>query len=298
MRRYLFKEVDNYGFNKIVREYLNYPSIFPLPFNMHHGWYVSERPRSSDLENNSSIILVFNKRQADIWRKYSDKKVAILGAPFIHYRRKYGILRSQNPKGMIVYPAHSGSNSDAVFNQRELCEDILKYSKQYNPITVSVHHDDILRGKDKIYREYGFNVFCSGHRKSIEFAKNFYNEIRKYKIACSNNFGSQLLYAVEMGIPYFVFGPKVELVKDETKGPVHSRKTDWENSFLNYIGRLFSKPLDSVTEDQQRFVLKESGVDDAMDPSQLRSLLIKALFQNEIPNKFIRLTRKIIYFME
>jgi hypothetical protein len=280
-------EIERFGFNDIVRSYSGYPKALPLPFNIYHGWYI-EKPRPYDLTTPRSLLLVFNKRQAEEWRVCSDKPVAVLGAPFIHYRRRMNIQQNPDAAGTIVYPGHAATSIVSDFDIRKFCEVLVSLDPKFHPITVSVFENEIRDGLDSIYREYGFRTFTPGSPKSIEFCRNFYSELAKHRYSCGNHYGTNILYAVEMGIPYFFVGELCSGVLRTTGEKVVKDRTPEHLQLLERIRTLFAEPVDEVTPEQSEFIIAESGVDDCMPPDELRRLMLRMFFAREVPSAMVR----------
>lgn len=286
-------EIETYGFNEIIRQYCDYPEYLPLPVNIYHGWYIHP-PRASDLASPRSLTLTFNKRQANEWRMCSNKPVAVFGAPFVHYRRMMNICKSKNAEGTIVYPGHDATSNNFEFDQEKFCSALADLGAQYHPVTVSVHEMDIANGKDKMYREFGFRTFNPGPRKSIEFCKNFYAELSKYRYSCGNHFGSNILYSVEMGIPFFFLGELGRGVLRSSNQPVVYQRTPEQLALLDHVRTLFSEPVDEVSPEQRRLIEEECGIEDCLQPNELKTLLLGVFFKQEVPNAVRRIMQRVL----
>jgi hypothetical protein len=280
-------ETDSFEFSDIVRLYSGYPHYLPLPFNIYHGWFV-EVPRPADLRHRSSLLLVFNQRQAQEWQACSDKPVAVLGAPFIHYRHLMGIQQRPDAAGTIVYPGHNATSNDFVFDTRRFCEQLASLGEEFHPITVSVLDGDISSGKDQVYREFGFRTFSPGPRRTIGFCRRFYEELAKHRYSCGNHFGTNILYAVEMGIPFFFLGDLGGGVTRATGQRVVKDRTLEQLQLLERVRELFAEPVDEVTPEQRALVVAESGMEDCLGPDELRRLLLTRFFTREVPGVFVR----------
>lgn len=287
-RRVFGREIDTYGMSQIIRRYCAYPAHLPLTLNVHHGWYPGP-PRDTDLENSLSLMLTYNKRQADEWRKVTDRPVAVVGAPFIHYRRMMGIERDPEAKGTIAYPGHVASVTDYVFDQDKFCRKLLELDEKYHPITVSVLENDIRYGKHKIYERYGFETFSPGGRNTIDFCANFYSALARHRYACGNHIGSNVLYAIEMGTPYFLVDDPGAIILRETGLPANWKTGEGQAERMARWHELFSTRVDEVTPEQRHAVIEESGMDDCLSPDELRRLILRTLFTREIPKIVPRL---------
>lgn len=289
--RRLFGEIDTYGFNEIVRMYCSYPYALPLAANIYHGWYIHP-PRISDLNSSKSTLLVFNKRQRVEWEEKSGKPAYILGAPFVHYRRLMNIQQCADASGTIFYPGHDATSNDFVFDQRAVCEGLAALDEKYKPITVSVHVMDIENGKDKMYREYGFNVFCPGKRRDVDFVGNVYGALSRHKYSCGNHIGTNILYAVEMGIPFFFIGDLGHGVDRKSGQSFVYKRTEQQLALIDKILELFAEPVDQVTEEQKKLIISECGVEECLSPGELRRVLLNSFFKKDILGMFSRVSRR------
>lgn len=281
--RFFGQEITNYGFNKLVKQHLNWGDWLPLSLEVHHGWYTLQAPRDADLKKDLALILVFNARQAEAWRRKSNVPVEILGAPFIHYRRREGIGPAPAARGTIAFPAHSGTKVETVFDVEQYCKNLADLPAELQPVNICMHDDDIKRGRHRDYLRRGFRVYSAGGRKGQDFAQNFYKILAEHKYASSNVAGSYLLYSVEMGVPFFFCGPSAEFRNFET--------TDYESEpVLRQAGQLFKDFSSDITAEQLKFVLAESGMDDCAKAYQLRPRLQRAV----LCQPFRKLFRKIL----
>jgi len=292
LARKLFGEVNKYGFNEIVRMYSGYPSSLPLSANIYHGWYIHP-PRASDLNGFRHTVLVFNKRQKEEWEQQSRRPVHIFGAPFVHYRRLMNITRRFDATGTIVYPGHDATSNDFVFDQRRLCEQLKRLDQKYKPITISCTEMDILQGKDRIYRDHGFDVVCPGPSKTVGFVRNVYNALARHKYSCGNHVGTNILYAIEMGVPFFFIGDIGHGVNRNTGEKIVYQRTPEQIELINRIVALFSEPVDEITEAQRSTILPECGMDDCVPPNELRRILFNAFFWHDLPRVIVRAPRSI-----
>ena len=276
------KEVETFGLSSIVRLYCGYPSWLPMPFNVYHGWYI-EVPRPADLRHRSSLLLVYNKRHAEEWRACTDKPVAIFGAPFIHYRRLKNIQRRADAAGTIVYPGHDATLNDFVFDIRKFCAQLAALPEKFHPVTVSVLEEDIRAGKDKVYRDHGFRTCFPGTRRDRGFCRAFYEELARHRYACGNHFGTNILYVVEMGVPFFFLG-EIGHGVDRARGEMIIKNcTPKHDRLRDRVLELFAEPVDEVTPEQRALILAESGIEDCLPPDEVRRLLLKMFLTRELP---------------
>jgi len=274
-KKYMFNEDRKYSLNRIIRLLTGFPEDKPLPCRYEHGHTPSDDKPVNDLKTKKRLMLVYNKRRLDIWQRYSKKKAVIIGSPFVKYRRLKNICRVQEPRGTVFFPFHSTVSVEGVFDREGYCRKLCELPSDFYPIKICVHEHDIQRGFDNIYREQGFEVVTAGVRERHDFVDKFYEILRHCKYTSSNAFGSYLFYAVEMGIPFFIYGPEPHGRHFNRKGIPGEPMYIKDHEYGEYIENLFSTyPNVKITEEQRVAVEREVGVKDAIDPKELYQLLM------------------------
>lgn len=259
-------EITNYGFNRLVKAHLDWYRWLPLSVEIHHGWYLRQAPRVVDLKKNIPAILVFNERQALAWRAVNGIPAFVLGAPFVHYRRHKGFTQSSQARGTVVFPVHSGSVVDVEFDIDSYCAELSALPARFHPINICLHDDDIRKKRHKAYLARGFSVYSAGSRRDPDFADNFYSILSEHEYSTSNGAGSYVLYSVEMGIPFFLYGPKAE--------STHQVFDGFESEpVLQRFNQLFEGVSDEITEAQRVFITSEIGVEQSVSAQVLRAKL-------------------------
>jgi len=272
-KRLLFDEDRKYSLNRIIRLLTGFPEDKPLPCRYEHGHTPSDDKPVNDLKTKKRLMLVYNKRRLDIWQRYSKKKAVVIGSPFVQYRRLKNIHKVEDANGTIAFPMHSTLKDKSIFDRQEYSQKLKELPDVFHPIKVCVHEHDFSHGYDKIYRSQGFEVVTAGVREKPDFVDNFYEILRHCKYATSNGFGSYLFYAVEMGIPFFIFGPKASIRFAGKKNSSERMTKDGE--FGAYIEKLFSTYPDvEISEEQRIAVEREVGVNDAISREELYRLLM------------------------
>ncbi|MFZ3131846.1 MAG: hypothetical protein WA125_12275 [Desulfosporosinus sp.] len=262
-----------YGYNAIIREYANYPANLPLLFDGDHGWAAAS---VYDVLTDQPLMLVLNKRRFEAWHEKSSIPAAILGAPFVHYRKLKQIEKDRAANGTVAFPSHSTDLMDAVFDIDEYCMLLKSLPIEFQPVTICLHADDLARKKDLIYKKYGFNIVTAGPKyvPGFEFVQKFYEILRSHKYATSNEVGSYSFYAVEMGIPFFILGEPAVI---ENSGDI---TLPAKYSILDYpmgvfAAAMFPGPTQVISEEQKKFVEEELGVHDCLSGIELRQLLLE-----------------------
>ncbi|AET66055.1 hypothetical protein Desor_0345 [Desulfosporosinus orientis DSM 765] len=266
-----------YGLYAIIREYAKCPSNLPLYCRYEHGWNPLPEPNPYDLRTDKPLMLVWSRRRLQEWKAVSTIPAAISGAPFIHYRKMMKIEKDAAAKGTIAFPAHSTQLVDAVFDIDEYCKQLKSLPDEYQPITICLHLHDIERKKDEVYKKHGFNVVTAGPIwvLGFEFVQKFYDILRSHKYATSNQVGSYAFYAVEMGLPFFIFGGAAVLLNSgEPLMPSKYSYSDYPTGVMSTT--IFQGPTQVISEEQREFVEAELGVHDCLSGIELKELLIES----------------------
>jgi hypothetical protein len=294
----LFLNEDRkYSLNRIIRLMSGFPEDKPLPCRYEHGHSPFDDKPVNDLKSKKRLMLVYNKRRLETWQRYSKKPAFIIGSPFVQYRRLQNICKAEDACGTVVFPMHSTPKEEGVFDRQEYCRQLKELPAEFHPLKLCLHEHDFVLGFDKVYREQGFEVVTAGVRETPDFVDKFYEILRRCRYATSNAFGSYVFYAVEMGIPFFIYGPSTSIRYTDKK---HSyERVKQEGEFGTFIEDLFSTyPEVEITEEQRIVVEREVGIKDAIGREALYSLLLENYWRQRVedvvrfpfrhPKKFAR----------
>lgn len=279
---------ENYGHDKILREYTRYPSFLPLNAHIQHGWYGTDIPDFQKIDR-IPFMLAWSGRIADEWKLKSNKPVFVLGSPFVIYRHMRNINQKPDAKGTVVFPDHSTPSTNEVHDVENYCRELEKLPSRMKPISICLHFRDVDR-YGKQFQDHGFSVFTAGDSRQSGngFVQNFYDILSSHKYSCSNVIGSFTFYSVEMGIPFFIYGPESKSIKK------HDNKTIVEKgAFRQKTRELFLVMHDEPTPEQKAFVNFEVGETNKVDPDWLRGFFIRRFFSRELPSYLPRLIKAV-----
>ena len=265
-----------YGLDTLIRDYAGLPSNVPLVCHFDHGW-TPLTEAYNDCNTEEPLMLVMSRRRLQAWNKVSSIPAAIMGSPFVHYRKSRKIEQDVAASGTIAFPAHSTRLTETVFDIDKYCKQLLSLPIEYHPITICIHFHDLARKRDEIYKKYGFKIVTAGSAwaPGFEFVQKFYEILRNHKYATSNQVGTYSFYAVEMGIPFFIFGEPAVIVNQGAKlVPAISSYTDHPMGV--FATKIFQGPTQIISKEQRNFVEEELGVHDCLSGIELRELLIES----------------------
>lgn len=282
-----YLDTESYGSNLIIKEYCNFPKYLPLPCHMEHGWTALPQALVTDLSiaKEKGLMLVYSKRREKAWKKASKIPVIISGPPFVLYRKKHAIKKDANAKGTIVFPSHSTLFIESQFDIDGYCQELKKLPKEFHPITICLLYPDIKKGRDKVYVKNGFNVVSAGKkvRGSIDFVKNFYNILSKFKYATSNEIGTYTFYSTELGLPFFLTGEEPLIVNTGNDPNISPSGKMSDHALGIEANSLFGhRPNNKITNGQRDFVEDEFALKDHAGKEELK----KALWNNTKSYKY------------
>lgn len=269
-----------YGFGAVIRTFGYYPSSWPLNIYLAHGITVDEKPAAHELNNFAPVMLYFSPRLVDAFKRVSSKPCYCLLSPNVFYRRFKRITINANPKGTIAFLAHTTAMIEDKMNLIEYAEQLKKLPQKYQPVSVCLHYHDVNKGVHKVFYNKGLDVVTVGNPMHDSFIERFYELVRKYRYATSNEVGSYMFYTVEMGIPFFLYGIEPDLYNHGDPN-IESGKYDSYKRTNQYkkIKELFSNPVDAVTAIQRTFVEEELGVSNSISRLKMASILYASYFE-------------------
>jgi hypothetical protein len=264
-----------YGLDAIIREYAGLPPALPLLCQYQHGWTPLSEANPYEVLTDKPLMLVFSKRRLQAWNEASSIPAAIMGTPFVHYRKLKKIEKDIDANGTVAFPAHSTRLIDTVFDMDGYCQQLKSLQIEFHPITICLHADDLAKKKDEIYKKYGFNIVTAGPRfvPGFEYVQKFYEILKSHKYATSNQVGSYSFYAVEMGIPFFILGEPAE---HSGVGFLPSKYKILDFPRGAFATKMFQGPTQVISEEQKKFVEEELGVHDCLSGIELRQLLLES----------------------
>lgn len=294
-----YPESRIYGTGKWLRKYGFYPPIIPLCVMTDHAPGERNPPLiNSELTTHAPAILYHLASNVELFNKTNKNALAVTyHSPFVYCRKKLGITRSKNASGTLYFLTHGTPNIRDNKTIDSYIAEINELSKKHHPINICVHYNEERNGVAEIYRQAGFTVFCAGEPTDSNFIENFYSILSKHKYVAANHFGSYALYAVEMGIPFLLYGypPKYH-----NKGDTNHKQNSEINVKSYYMERaetLFRNFDGEIpTKDQQDFCSHYLGMNN--QASRLRvSLVLYYSLAIYILSLHVNIAKKIAHIL-
>ena len=202
-----------YSMSRIFREVYRIPAYIPVSYVcfLEHGVnFQFEHFYNRLLESHGEIIFLDNSHRVANYEARTGKKAYALGPLYPKYRKAHDIRPLGTASGTLAFPSHSSSEFDFSSGYSRYAQDLLQLPERFHPITVCVYYYDLLQGRHKVFEEAGFEVVTNGYIGDEAFVDTFYDTMRRFRYITSNHIGSYSYYALEMGLPFFLYGPDTD----------------------------------------------------------------------------------------
>ena len=262
-----------YGHASALKKYAGYSPAYKIKASIEHGIYLSNKSWSGDIKAKLPAIFVFSKNEQKVLNIKKNTNKAIFGlGPLIHYAedilsaKKLDSEKKRLGQNLLVFPAHSTHHIDSHYDIHHFCKTIKKMGKDFDSIRICLYWKDILRGNDKIFKEYGFECVTAGHIYDPNFLPRLKSIINTSTITASNQVGTHLGYSIFMGKSHYLIDQFVEF--DCISDNIDPEAYNMNKRFLEIFGVL----SDKITKEQYDFVNQYWGFDDIKSKEQIRKI--------------------------
>ncbi|MBI5623173.1 MAG: class I SAM-dependent methyltransferase [Elusimicrobia bacterium] len=275
-----FESAECYGLGRHLRDYGRYPGWLPLCVATDHGPSQRDVPTRLELSERAPVMLFHSPRLAAEWRRRSERPCEVMFSPFVHYRRKNCIGKSSGAKGTLAFPAHGTDLIESVCDMEGYARSLLELPERFQPVSACLFYLDVRRGLHRVFEKHGILVRTTGHIYDRRFAERFYDILKDHSYATSNTFGSYALYAVEMGIPFFIHGEKPRLVnRGDPNCPSGAYDPAKEFGQFKSVTRLFEGLRTEISPEQASTAESELGLRDGASRGRMAFLLYSSFLE-------------------
>ncbi len=192
-----------------------------------HGVYFGEYVGNDyNMPNVNTIYTYSEYRKNAILKSLkgsTDKQVVLIG-PYILYADNFkseeALKKIKNKLGrvLLVFPSHPDPSEPVNFDMGIFLQEIESMSKDFDTVLVSLFWLDIRLGKDKIYKDRGYQIVCSGTRSDRWFLSRQKDLFELADFSMSNNVGTHVGYSIAMGVPHYIYDQHInEGVREDEK---------------------------------------------------------------------------------
>lgn len=284
-----------YGIDEIIKSYLGLPKWFPLQYlsYIEHGVLLSNDTVPERLQKSKAEFILLNNslRLNTLNKVIAQKFLYVVGSPFVHYRRMHQINTRPDAQGTLVFPTHSSHYSTVKTDWVKYAQKLANLPAFLQPVTACLYWKDIMNGNHKPFLDAGIPVVTNGHLYDKQHIPNLYDNLSRHKYVTGNDIGSFLFYAVEMGLPFFLFGDEVDYESDERFKREASQEGKMIEEVLNKLFRPSSISPESIliTPAQKEWVDKFIDEKNWANPAVLRRRLWKNLLPTILEKGFLSL---------
>jgi len=271
-----------YGMSKIFREVYDIPPYIPVSqvcFLEHGVNFQFNHFYSRLIESRNELIFLDNSYRVKNFYKQTHKTAFPIGPLFPKYRKLKNIGPQPDRKGTLAFPSHSSSDYDFSSGYLNYARELKKLPPQYQPVTICMYYYDLLNDKHKIFIEQGFDVITNGFVGESSFVDHFYQSLSKFEYITSNHEGSYAYYALEMGLPFFLYGEGLKTAFQKIGTANGINMTHYlQNEFLlrfSQASRFDVTKEIIITEEQKYLIDIIADEHNILDKVEVKELVLK-----------------------
>lgn len=277
----LYWTSEAYGFGRAIREYANVPRWLPLAvYSDHSGPRFQVKLLPHELTSGAPVFLTHRKDVAAQYALETGKVAATMPSPAVLHRRKYGYRRNPEAIGTVAFPTHRTPSQETQHALEAYVHALKSLPQEFQPVRVSLHMHDVHAGLHRIYDRLGVPVVTAGHVYDRRFLDRFYGILGNARAATSDCVGTATLYALEMGVPFFLHGEEAVVVNESDRNyPVGTVPLPLDSpEYLALRDLLSSKDLDSARQAKAKEIaLDLLGLEDGLSSLEMSGILYRAL---------------------
>jgi len=270
---YFMGKVNGYG--TALRNLLNLPGWYPLPFSLDHGIaFASEL--SSFEQNKASAHFVWDKERYDALAYKHGSRIRRIRNPVISMIERQNIKKVSDAQGTIVFIPHTNDSCTLrPYNWHNYISKIEQRFKKSKRIVLCIHPHDIKNGNYKKFRQFGKPLITFGNNTSDLFIHRFLSTLIHFEYATGISPGSEAFYCSSIEVDYIQFGEKIDYVY----APNSTADDNSDNLVKKYRDQrdhLFSEQQKN-SEQTKQFIADRMGLDISIEDSTaaLRRILIR-----------------------
>lgn len=260
-----------YGLGASTKNLLGLPPRTILTLGSDHGINLTTVADEMEQSLGGSSYITWSSWRADLI--FEDlRKVIVVQHPWVAFRKQHKIEPRAERVGTLAFSPHTvpGMRSEK-FDYTEYIIKLSNLPPQFQPVTLCLHvHDAKLQRLMEVSR-LGVRIVTVGHSLNYRYTERFYELVGGFRYCTSPKIGSQLFYAEEFGIDYFLFNP-TQFRGDlpEYSGP------PLDSDLVEEIESAFSLDNLLITREERKSIIRRAmGLDFArIDSQEIRRLLI------------------------
>ena len=271
---------DFYGHASVLKNYLGIPQNYVIRAAIEHSVMISNK-YSWHIDRNSLFPCIFTNSD-ERYAAYPAGKMIFAVGPYIHYAEH--VLSPEEikneklrlGKSLLVFPFHSTHHNTSFFDEKKYCDLIEELGKEFDSVRVCLYWQDVLYGRDEVYKQRGFECVTAGHIFDPLFLPRLKTIVECSTVTTSNAWGTHIGYSTFMGKPHVMH--KMEIVNNYQKSNVsvkdraskEDEMSSLEEQELAY--ELFSELRSDISDAQFEYVSSRWGFHSIREKPELLEL--------------------------
>ncbi len=269
---------DWYGHATNIKKFLNLSLDYQFKFILEHGLYLDNQIDQVDSETNLPVVITYSNYRENAFKKTGKQSFAI--GPFINYassllsKKQIDKEKKRLGKSVLFFPAHSTPVIGMNFDTSSLVKQIKKISKNYQSVRICLYWKDILMGRDRPYKDAGFECVTAGHMLDPNFLPRLKSLIEISDLTAANIISSQTGFCIFLKKPHIYIDSNISLKTDR-----HWKKKIndvFESDEYLQIVKEFSKLNYKVSPKQKMLIKKYWGTDTIKSKRQLEDIVTQS----------------------
>ena len=233
-----------YGIEYSLKEFLSLPKDYEIKAFFEHGAAFTSTLEAGFRVHESLPTITCSEFRKNAILSQKNNGVYSIG-PYIAYAKsllsKSELKEEKNNlgKNILVFPLHSTNKTEYNYNLEKFTNEILKFSDDYDSITVCLFWKDVEKGLDKYYKNLNFNVVTAGYMTDPLFLKRLKSIIELSDITISNGIGSHTGYCIYLKKPHIYIPTETTFVIN---------KTPTDSNIRDKLARYLEEQFDMKTE--------------------------------------------------
>ncbi|MDR3057782.1 MAG: hypothetical protein LBU84_06535 [Prevotella sp.] len=261
-----------YGLSHVLKEYAGYEDDYRLKCVATHGIGRYSINDSLEYKQNLPVYLTCSTFEKYRIQQLRDSEVKVYSmAPWILYAKslydetQINIKKKELGKNLLVLPSHSTNWLNLKSNVDGMAQEIIRIKDEYkfDSVTICLYWLDILKGLDKTYKSYGFNILCAGYMIDSCFLRRLRALIELSDVAMGNGYTSAMWYAASLGKPFYLWN-------DNSMDCIEIIKTLKDS--IPEVFSAFGEYNESFTNEQMGLIEKYCDIKSFKSPSELHSI--------------------------
>ena len=226
-----------YGIEYSLKEFAGFPKDYEIKAFFDHGITFTSALEAGLRIHESLPTITSSKFRKNNILSHKNNGVYSIG-PYIAYAKSLlnkSQLRKEKKKlgkNLLVFPMHSTVETHYNFELENFTNEILKFSPDFDSVTVCLYWKDVLRGLDKYYNDLNFNTVTAGYMTDPLFLKRLKSIIELSDMTISNSVSSHTGYCIYLNKPHIFIPSKSNQVITTSNYNLRTKMTKYlENQY-------------------------------------------------------------------